>query len=70
MKSHSIVIMTGLAIALTAYPGENLFGAKKRKPAAESQGQGNTRANPNDPGGHSAKGVEFAKNKEYDKAVE
>src|SRR3954447_19657806 len=68
MKSHRIGIIIGLALALIAYPGENLFAAKKRAPAQPSQG--NTRANPNDPGGHSAKGVEFAKKKEYDKAVE
>src|SRR6476659_6284807 len=70
MKSHRIGTIIGLALALTAYPGKNLFAAKKRAPAAQTQAQGNTRANPNDPGGHSAKGVEFAKKKEYDKAVE
>jgi len=34
------------------------------------QAQANTKPNPKDPGGHSAKGVEFAKKREYDKAVE
>src|SRR3954451_3826366 len=57
-----------LAIAFLAYPGEPLLAAKKHAPAP--QAQGNTRANPKDPGGHSAAGVEFAKKKEFDKAVE
>src|SRR3954469_10654006 len=68
MKTYRIGIVVGLAFALIAYPGENLWAAKKRAPAAQTQG--NTKANPNDPGGHSARGVEFAKKKEYDKAVE
>src|ERR1044071_5922730 len=68
MKTYRIGTVVGLAIALIAYPGENLWAAKKHAPAAPAQG--NTRANPKDPGGHSAAGVEFAKKKEYDKAVE
>src|SRR5947207_6751990 len=68
MNTYRIGTVLSLAIALIAYPGENLFAAKKRGPAP--QAQGNTKPNPNDPGGHSAKGVEFAKKKEYDKAVE
>jgi tetratricopeptide (TPR) repeat protein len=68
MNTYRIGTVLSLAIALIAYPGENLFAAKKRGPAP--QAQANTKPNPKDPGGHSAKGVEFAKKKEYDKAVE
>lgn len=68
MNTYRIGIVVSLAIAFVAYPGENLLAAKKRGPAP--QAQGNTRPNPKDPGGHSARGVEFAKKKEYDKAVE
>src|ERR1700682_4955910 len=68
MNTYRIGTVLSLAIALIAYPGENLFAAKRRAPA--SPAQGNTKANPKDPGGHSARGFEFAKKKEYDKAVE
>src|SRR4030081_2263288 len=68
MNTYRIGTVLSLAIALIAYPGENLFAAKRRAPAPPAQG--NTKANPKDPGGHSARGVEFSKKKEYDKAVE
>jgi Cytochrome c biogenesis factor len=67
MNIYRIGIVVGLAIALVAYPGQNLQAAKKKAPAP--QAQGNPKANPKDPGGHSAKGVEFAKKKEYDQAI-
>src|SRR3954469_4130826 len=69
MKTYRFGTVLTVAIALVAYPGADLHAAKKKAPAPEP-GAGNTKANPNDPGGHSAKGVEFAKKKEYDKAVE
>src|SRR5438105_10670043 len=67
MNTYKIGTVVSLAIALVAYPGENLSAARKHGPAP--QAPANTRPNPNDPGGHSAKGFEFAKKKEYDKAV-
>src|SRR2546423_5056169 len=67
MNIYRIGIVIGLAIALVVYPGQNLQAARKK--AAASQPQTNARPNPKDPGGHSAKGVEFAKKKEYDKAI-
>src|SRR6267154_2086930 len=68
MNTYRIGTVVSLAIALIAYPGGNLFAARKHAPAP--QAQGNTKPNPQDPGGHSAKGVEFAKKKEYDKAIQ
>src|SRR5438874_12986797 len=68
MNIYRMGTVLGLAIALVALPGQSLWAAKKRAPAP--QAAANTRPNPNDPGGHSARGFEFAKKKEYDKAVE
>ncbi|HYJ04583.1 MAG TPA: hypothetical protein VEX43_05585, partial [Chthoniobacterales bacterium] len=67
MKTHKIGTVIGLAIALVAFPSEFLYAQKKKRAAKTPAAN---QANPKDPGGHSAKGVEFAKNKEYDKAVE
>ena len=69
MKTYRIGTVLIVAIALVIIPGQKSFAARKRQPAQQQQSQTNARPNPNDPGGHSAKGFEFAKKKEYDKAI-
>src|SRR6266576_5681288 len=68
MKTYRIGTVLVVAIALVIIPGQKSFAARKRQPA-QQQSQTNAQPNPNDPGGHSAKGFEFAKKKEYDKAI-
>ena len=69
MNTYRIGTVLIVAIALVIIPGQKSFAARKRQPAQQQQSQTNARPNPNDPGGHSAKGFEFAKKKEYDKAI-
>ena len=70
MKTYRIGTALTVAMALIVIPAQKSSAARKRQPAQQQQqSQTNARPNPNDPGGHSAKGFEFAKKKEYDKAV-
>ena len=64
MNNYKIGTVISLAIALVACPSD-LFGQKKR-PRGASQ---SAATNPADPGGHSAAGVEAAKNRDYEKAI-
>ena len=67
MNNYRIGIVIGLAIAFAAYPGA-LYAKKPRRTAPQSSGK-TAASNSQDPGGHSAKGFEAAKNHDYEKAI-
>ncbi|PYJ12323.1 MAG: hypothetical protein DMF06_00050 [Verrucomicrobia bacterium] len=68
MNNHKIGIVVSLAIALAVYPGGALYAKKPRQTAPPAAG--NTAAtNPQDPGGHSAKGFAAAKSRDYETAI-
>ena len=68
MNNYKIGTVISLAIAFVAYPTGVLYA--KKHPRSAPQSPGNAAAsNSKDPGGHSARGVEAAKKRDYEKAI-
>ena len=68
MNNYKIGTVISLAIVFVAYPTGVLYAKKPRK-RAPAAGETRPAANPNDPGGHSALGVEAAKKRDYETAI-
>src|ERR1044071_2022064 len=67
MKNYKLILLISLGIIVVAYPAGISHAKKPRK---ESQPPAKAGAsNPNDPGGHSARGFEAAKRHDYDTAI-
>ena len=67
MNNYKLVTVLALAIAFLAVPDRGLYAQKKRntpRPTGTTAG-----SNPNDPGGHSARGIEAAKQRDYETAI-
>src|SRR5664279_3677826 len=65
MNNYKIGTVISLAIAFVAYPTGVLYAKKHPKSAAQSPAASNSQ----DPGGHSARGFEAAKKRDYDTAI-
>src|SRR5471030_471986 len=68
MNNYKIGTVISLAIVLMAYPTGTLIAKKPRRSAPQSP-ENAAASNSQDPGGHSALGVEAAKKRDYEKAI-
>jgi len=67
MKSYKFVMLVSLGVIVMGSTG--ISYAKKPKKESQAPEKETTATNPNDPGGHSALGVEAAKKKDYETAI-